>query len=98
MRRFGIVLVAAVAFLPSSPSADAARRPLPPEGPAGQVVTDVAPNALQIYNDYATPAQAYAARRAVVHYVVVGIDAPPLNDDDANGVPDYVEHVGAAAD
>ena len=29
----------------------------------------------------------------VVHYVGVGISAPPLNDDDANAVPDYVERV-----
>ena len=34
----------------------------------------------------------------MVHYVVLGIDAPPLNDDDADGIPDYVENVGAAAD
>ena len=27
-----------------------------------------------------------------------GVDAPPLNDDDADGVPDYVERVGDAAD
>ena len=33
-----------------------------------------------------------------MHYVVLGIDAPPLNDDDADGVPDYVERVGEAAD
>jgi hypothetical protein len=33
-----------------------------------------------------------------VHYVVLGIDAPPLNDDDGDGVPDYVERVGEAAD
>src|SRR5262249_45677928 len=59
---------------------------------------DVVPNALQIYNDYATPSAWYASQRAVVHYVTVGIDAPPLNDDDADAVPDYVERVGAAAD
>src|SRR5262249_1296737 len=40
----------------------------------------------------------YASKRAVVHYVAAGIDAPPLNDDDADGVPDYVERVGDAAD
>ena len=34
----------------------------------------------------------------VVHYVTTGLDAPPLNDDNANGVPDYVEEAGAAAD
>ena len=58
----------------------------------------VAPSELQVYNDFAVPARAYASRRAVVHYVVLGVDAPPLNDDDRNDVPDYVERVGAAAD
>ena len=38
------------------------------------------------------------SQHTVVHYVVVGIDAPPLNDDDGDDVPDYVERVGAAAD
>ena len=43
----------------------------------------------------ATP---YVTAGVVVHYVTTGLDAPPLNDDNANGVPDYVEEVGAAAD
>ena len=30
--------------------------------------------------------------------MLLGIDAPPLNDDDANGVPDYVQRIGDAAD
>jgi hypothetical protein len=40
----------------------------------------------------------YSATSAVVHYVTSGIDAPPLNDDNANSIPDYVEFVGEAAD
>jgi len=40
----------------------------------------------------------FAGERAVVHYVTSGLDAPPLNDDDGSGVPDYVEQVAAAAD
>ena len=40
----------------------------------------------------------FASREVVVHYVGGGIDAPPLNDDDGDGVPDYVERVGGAAD
>ncbi|HEX6699804.1 MAG TPA: hypothetical protein VF101_03660, partial [Gaiellaceae bacterium] len=60
--------------------------------------TSIAPNDLQVYNDYASPERTYGSRRAVVHYVALGIDAPPLNDDDADGVPDYVERVGEAAD
>ncbi len=51
----------------------------------------------QVFNDFVTPAR-HVSRRAVVHYVVLGISAPPLNDDDADGVPDYVERVGDAAD
>jgi hypothetical protein len=48
---------------------------------------------------YATPEVApYVGARAVVHYVTAGVDAPPLNDDDGSGVPDYVEQVSAAAD
>ena len=38
------------------------------------------------------------SERIVVHYVVLEINAPPLNDDDADGAPDYVENVGSAAD
>jgi hypothetical protein len=48
---------------------------------------------------YATPeATPYVGAQAVVHYVTTGVDAPPLNDDDHDGIPDYVEAVGGAAD
>ena len=40
----------------------------------------------------------YVSAGVVVHYVTTGLDAPPLNDDNGNGVPDYVEEAGAAAD
>jgi hypothetical protein len=40
----------------------------------------------------------YVGARAVVHYVSTGPAAPPLNDDDHTGYPDYVEQVGSAAD
>lgn len=47
---------------------------------------------------YATPEAApYVGARAVVHYVTTGVDAPPLNDDNGNGIPDYVENLGTAA-
>ncbi|TML07073.1 MAG: hypothetical protein E6G38_09360, partial [Actinobacteria bacterium] len=48
---------------------------------------------------YSTPEAApYVGARAVVHYVTTGPDAPPLNDDNGNGYPDYVEQVSVAAD
>jgi hypothetical protein len=99
MSRFGItaIVAAAAAVLAAAP-AHAGERPRPTDAAPSQVVTDVAPNGLAVYDDYATPSRAYASERAVVHYVVLGIDAPPLNDDDGDGVPDYVERVGSAAD
>jgi hypothetical protein len=74
----------------------AAKRPRPTDVPRAE--TSIAPDDFQVYNDYASPGRMYSSRGAVVHYVAFGIDAPPLNDDDADGVPDYVERVGDAAD
>jgi hypothetical protein len=91
--------IAAAALLAATAApATAGKRPRPTEVPPAQVVSEVAPNGFQVFNDYATPARFHASRHAVVHYVVLGVDAPPLNDDDADGVPDYVERVGDAAD
>src|SRR6266571_3031421 len=48
---------------------------------------------------YSTPeAPPVVGAHAVVHYVTTGLDAPPLNDDNGNGVPDYVEEVSTAAE
>jgi hypothetical protein len=48
---------------------------------------------------YTVPeAPPFAGARSIVHYVTTGLDAPPLNDDDADGTPEYVEEVAAAAD
>jgi hypothetical protein len=48
---------------------------------------------------YTAPeAPPYVGARAVVHYVTSGPDAPPLNDDDGDGYPDYVEQASSAAD
>ena len=47
---------------------------------------------------YTEPAAAYTGKRVVVHYVTVGPDAPPLDDADADGFPDYVEKIAVAAD
>jgi hypothetical protein len=94
MKVLAIALVVAAVFVGDA----AAQRPRPSDVPPGDVTTLVAPNDFQVYNDYATPARTFASQRAVVHYVVVGIDAPPLNDDDRDDVPDYVERIGGAAD
>ena len=83
-------------LVPATAAAAGIERPRPSDVPAAQ--TSIAPNDFQVYNDYASPERTYSSRRAVVHYVVLGIDAPPLNDDDADSVPDYVERVGEAAD
>src|SRR5687767_10604402 len=51
--------------------------------------------------DYAyTTAEAapYVGASAVVHYVTTGPDAPPLDDVDASGWPDFVEEAARAAD
>jgi hypothetical protein len=48
---------------------------------------------------YSAPeATPYVTARAVVHYVATGPQAPPLTDADGNGIPDYVQQVGADAD
>jgi hypothetical protein len=48
---------------------------------------------------YTNPeAEPYVTSRAVIHYVPFGPQAPPQADADGNGIPDYVEQVGAAAD
>jgi hypothetical protein len=73
-------------------------RPRPSDVPAESVQTSVAPTKLRVFNDFATPERIYAARHVVVHFVEIGIDAPPLNDDDRDAVPDYVERVAEAAD
>ena len=89
MKRILISTVVAWALLTSAPAL-AGKRPRPTEAPPGQAVDLLAPNELQIYNDYATEPVTYSSRRTDVHYVTRGIDAPPLNDDDSDGVPDYV--------
>jgi hypothetical protein len=50
------------------------------------------------YGYTAPEAAPYVGARAVVHYVTTGLAAPPLNDDDGDGYPDYVEQVSRAAD
>jgi hypothetical protein len=90
--------IAIAALLALAAPAQAAQRPRPADAAPSPVATEMVPNGIQIYNDYAGAELTYSSRHAVVHWVARGIDAPPLNDDDANGVPDYVERVGAAAD
>jgi hypothetical protein len=71
------------AFAPSS-NAGAAEQPVQRPTGAGPLAYSV---------PEATP---YQSKQVVVHYVATGEDAPPLNDDDQNGVPDYIERIGAA--
>ncbi len=94
-RRTAAAALGALLLLPAASPA-AVKRPRPPDVPFAE--TAMAPNGYQVYNDYASTERTYSSERAVVHYVVLGIDAPPLNDDDADGVPDYVELIGRAAD
>jgi hypothetical protein len=96
MRRLGTILTALLLAAALAPASSAAGRQRPDAVPAA--FEAAAPNAIQVFNDYVTPARTYSSERAVVHYVTLGLSAPPLNDDDADGVPDYVERVGAAAD
>ena len=91
-----IVTALAALLLLGAAGAAQAKRPRPSDVPGAQ--TTIAPNGFQLYNDYPSPERVYASDRVVVHYVVLGIDAPPLNDDDGNAVPDYVERVADAAD
>jgi hypothetical protein len=93
--RIAAAALGGVLLLPVAAAA-AANRPRPNEVPF--VETAIAPDDFQVFNDYASPERTYSSDRVVVHYVVLGIDAPPLNDDDADGVPDYVERIGEAAD
>jgi hypothetical protein len=98
MKRFARAVLAAALVAAGVASEAAAAERLRPDTVPNPAAEQVAPNAIQVLNDFVTPARAYAADRAVVHYVVLGVSAPPLNDDDADGVPDYVERVGDAAD
>lgn len=97
MKTSALIGIAVAALVLGAPPAHGGtlQRPRPDAGAAGG---SLAPTPLAVFNDYSTPARRYASARAVVHYVVLGIDAPPLNDDDGDRVPDYVERVGAAAD
>ncbi len=94
--RIALAALGALLLLPVPPAAGSHERPRPSDVPHAE--TSIAPNGFQVYNDYASPERTYSSRRVVVHYVLLGIDAPPLNDDDANGVPDYVQRIGDAAD
>lgn len=47
---------------------------------------------------YQAPETLYETPYVDVHYVTTGLDAPPLNDDNGDGVPDYVEEIGSSAD
>jgi hypothetical protein len=81
------VFVCALALTARAQSAQAATPVAVPRPTSGGPFSYTAPEA-----------QPYVTSSAVVHYVTSGPQAPPLTDADANGLPDYVEQVGAAAD
>jgi hypothetical protein len=95
-KQIAVAALGCLLLVPVAAAGAASQRPRPSDVPGAE--TSIAPNDFQVYNDYASPERKYSSRRAVVHYVSLGIDAPPLNDDDADGVPDYAERVGEAAD
>jgi hypothetical protein len=78
------VAAAATALVaaPRTLADDTWRWPRPSDVPVASVQTALAPNDFRIFNDYATPERVFSSRRTTVHYVVSGIDAPPLNDDE----------------
>ena len=94
--RLTAAVLATLLLLPATTAGAWTKRPRPSEVPVAE--TAPAPDDFQLYNDYASPERTYSSKRVVVHYVELGIDAPPLNDDDGGGVPDYVARVGEAAD
>jgi hypothetical protein len=80
--------------------------PPPPTSPPPSAPTPPAPTGKNVVARptsggefaYQAPEQVYASADAVVHYVTTGLDAPPLNDDNHDGLPDYVQEIGTAAD
>ena len=72
-----------------SPSSAAPRAPRPASSSGHRTAASFA---------YETASLAFAGEHVVVHWVARGSYAPALNDDDGNGVPDYVEQVASAAD
>jgi hypothetical protein len=81
------VFVCALAFAGRAHSARAATPVVVPRPTNGGSFAYTAPEA-----------GPYITARAVVHYGSSRPQAPPLTDADGNGVPDYVQQVGAAAD
>jgi hypothetical protein len=80
----------------------AAAQSRPPDG--GELAAAAQPRATPRPSDggelayRVAEAPPHAGARVVVHYVPRGDDAPPPRDDDADGVPDYVEEVALAGD
>jgi hypothetical protein len=81
---------------PTVPGGDG-RRARPDHDPAGTEAS-VEGDGVALFSDYAMRSSTHAGRHVVVHYVTAGLSAPPLNDDDGDRVPDYVERVADAAD
>jgi hypothetical protein len=78
-----VLAVALAASLLLAANAGARVEPRPPDG--GMAA-------------YRSTPSTYGTARTVVHWVSLGTQAPALNDDDRDAVPDYVEAVGEAAE
>jgi hypothetical protein len=81
---------------PPPPSPPAEPSPAPPPPPAVKNLIARPTNGGEFA--YQAPEQTYESADAVIHYVTTGLDAPPLNDDNHDGLPDYVQEIGTAAD
>jgi hypothetical protein len=68
------------------------------KGPTGKVVQrPTARTGVYAYGR-GVPVRSARAKEVVVHWATRGADAPPSNDVDSDGIPDYVELTAAAAE
>jgi hypothetical protein len=91
MLALGFLIVAAAPATRAAKAVGPVPRPTTNQGPYGY---KVACGGTATSN----PCRRVSGARAVIHWVRSGPDAPALNDDDRNGIPDYVDDVRVAAD
>ncbi len=100
MRARGHWIVALLAFLALAPSAMAADHPFraPASRPTDRRPTDHPDPNRNAYTVPEAPQSPACTAHFCVHWVAEGIDAPSLDDANANGLPDYVERVQSVAE